>query len=103
MRPSIKRKVRDTVKAESGPEIVLERKGGAFTFDGDVKDEKKSNTKEQEAEWKKPRNPATGRWTWMSLEELQGISMKLSGMRRVRKSNATSAIRVFTGGMANTQ
>ena len=32
--------VRDLVKCERGPEIVLERKGGAFTFDIDIKDEK---------------------------------------------------------------
>ena len=33
-------------------------RGRAFTFDIDIKDEKEFNTKEQEAEWKKPRNPA---------------------------------------------
>ena len=55
--PDTERKIRDLVKGERGPEIVLERKGGAFTLDMDIKNEKTSNTKEQEAEWKKPRNP----------------------------------------------
>ena len=33
-------KVRDIVKSEAGPEIVLERKAGAFKFDIEVKDER---------------------------------------------------------------
>ena len=56
--PDTQRKVRDLVKGERGPEIVLERKGGAFTFDIDIKDEKKSSAREPEAERKKSRNPA---------------------------------------------
>ena len=53
--PDTERKIRDLVKSERGPEIVLERRGGAFTFDIDIKDEKKS--KVPDAEWKTPKNP----------------------------------------------
>ena len=35
---SAEEKVRDIVKAEAGPEIVLERKAGAFKFNIEVKD-----------------------------------------------------------------
>ena len=49
-------KIRDLVKAESGPEIGL-RSGGACTFDIDIKDEKKSAARNQEDEWTRPRNP----------------------------------------------
>ena len=35
---SAEEKVRDIVKAEAGPEIVLERKAGAFKFDVEMKD-----------------------------------------------------------------
>ena len=31
------KKIRDIIKAEAGPEVILERRGGAFTFDIDVK------------------------------------------------------------------
>ena len=31
--------IRDMLKAESGPELVLQRTGGTFTFDVDVKSE----------------------------------------------------------------
>jgi hypothetical protein len=55
--PDTERKIRDLVKSERGPEIVLERKGGAFTFDIDVKDEKKSAARNEDEEWKKPKNP----------------------------------------------
>ena len=30
------KKIRDIIKAENGPEVILERRGGAFTFDIDV-------------------------------------------------------------------
>ena len=36
---------------------MLERKGGALALDVSVKDEKKSNRKDQESAWKKRRNP----------------------------------------------
>ena len=53
--PDTERKIRDLVKSKRGPENVVERRGGAFTFDIDIKDEKKSRV--PDAEWKKPRNP----------------------------------------------
>ena len=31
--------IRDIIKAEAGPEVILERRGGAFAFDVDVKSE----------------------------------------------------------------
>ena len=31
------KKIRDIIKAEAGPEVILEKRGGAFTFDIDVK------------------------------------------------------------------
>ena len=33
----LEKKTRDIIKAEMGPEVILERRGGAFTFDIDVK------------------------------------------------------------------
>ena len=30
------KKIRDIIKAEAGPDVILERRGGAFTFDIDV-------------------------------------------------------------------
>ena len=30
------KKIRDIIKSEEGPEVILERRGGAFTFDTDV-------------------------------------------------------------------
>ena len=33
------KKIRDIIKAEAGPEVILERRGGAFTFDIEVKSE----------------------------------------------------------------
>ena len=56
--PRTERKIRDVVKGERGPEIRLGRKGVAFLFDIDVEDEKRSDTKDQEVERKKPRRPA---------------------------------------------
>ena len=34
--PESEKKIRDIIKAETGPEVILERRGGAFTFDIDV-------------------------------------------------------------------
>ena len=34
------KKIRDIIKAEEGPEVILERRGGGFTFDIDVQSEK---------------------------------------------------------------
>ena len=42
-------KVRDIVKAEAGPEIVLERKAGAFKFDVEMKDGRQSSSRR--AKW----------------------------------------------------
>ena len=33
------KKIRDIIKSEEGPEVILERRGGAFTFDIDVQTE----------------------------------------------------------------
>ena len=44
------------MKCERGAESVLERKRGASTVDIDIKDEKTSNAKEQEAERKSTSN-----------------------------------------------
>ena len=46
--PESEKKIRDIIKAENGPEVILERRGGAFTFDIDVQS--------QEADkWEKPK------------------------------------------------
>ena len=69
--PGTDRKIRDLVRAESGPEIVLERRRGAFTHDIDIKDEKTS--KAPEAELKKPRNPAkpgANSWTFRKSDRV---------------------------------
>ena len=34
--PESEKMIRDIIKAEKGPEVILERRGGAFTFDIDV-------------------------------------------------------------------
>ena len=34
--------IRDIIKAEKGPEVILERRGGAFTFDIDVQSDEAS-------------------------------------------------------------
>ena len=36
------KKIRDIIKSEEGQEVILERRGGGFTFDVDVKSEKSS-------------------------------------------------------------
>ena len=33
------KKIRDRIKAEQGPEVVLQRSAGSFTFDMDMKDQ----------------------------------------------------------------
>ena len=54
---------------------MLGRRGGAFTFDIDIKDEKKSAARNQEEEWKKPRNPVkTGGSRKMDVDAAVGIS-----------------------------
>ena len=40
--------IRDIIKAEKGPEVILERRGGAFTFDIDVQSEDANK-------WEKPK------------------------------------------------
>ena len=39
MSHSAEKQIRDIIKAERGPELVLQRHGGSFTFDVDVKSE----------------------------------------------------------------
>ena len=39
------KQIRDIIKRESGPELILERRGGAFTFDVDVKSEEEWKSK----------------------------------------------------------
>ena len=34
--------IRDIIKAEKGPEVILDRRGGAFTFDIDVQSDEAS-------------------------------------------------------------
>ena len=43
-------KIQDIIKAEEGPKIILERRGGAFTFDIDVKSGESSNQ-----QWQTPK------------------------------------------------
>jgi len=43
------KKIRDVIKAAPGPELVLERAGGAFTFEVDVKSEENQG-------WNPPKN-----------------------------------------------
>ena len=44
--------IRDIIKAEAGPEVILERRGRAFTFDIDVKSEGSGN---QQQQWQTPK------------------------------------------------
>jgi hypothetical protein len=44
------KKIRDIIKSEEGPEVILERRGGAFTFDIDVQTEGN--------QWEHPKKPA---------------------------------------------
>ena len=48
------KKIRDIIKAEAGPEVILERRGGAFTFDIDVKSGESSNQQQQQ-QWQTPK------------------------------------------------
>ena len=43
------KKIRDIIKSEEGPEVILERRGGAFTFDIDVQTEG--------SQWEHPKKP----------------------------------------------
>jgi hypothetical protein len=43
--------IRDIIKAEKGPEVILERRGGAFTFDIDVQSDEASK-------WETPKKTA---------------------------------------------
>ena len=42
------KKIRDIIKAEEGPGVILERRGGGFKFDIDVKGEKSEATNQWE-------------------------------------------------------
>ena len=57
------RRIRDIVKQVSGSEIVLERSGGSFTFEIDVKSE--------EEDWSNPKRPAKGGNRKMDVDEMQ--------------------------------
>ena len=52
------KKIRDIIKAEEGPEVILERRGGGFTFDIDVQ----SETSDISNRWQTPKKTvrATG-------------------------------------------
>ena len=64
------RKIRDLVKGSGGHEVVLERAGGAFTFEIDVKSEEKEGTATAAAgAWKVPRNPAKASSRNMDVDE----------------------------------
>ena len=102
--PSSERKIRDLVEAESGPEIVMERRGGAFTSDLDIKDEKKAIAREQKLSGRsrgiQRRRVGAERWTWMQRLESQRVSLESYGKTTMKKSSATNAMRFFAGGRA---
>ena len=54
------RKIRDLVKGNQGNEVVLERAGGSFTFEIDVKSE----------EWKDPKKPVKASNQRMQVDEV---------------------------------
>ena len=54
------RKIRDLVKGTQGNEVVLERAGGSFTFEIDVKSD----------EWKDPKKPARPTTQKMQVDEV---------------------------------
>ena len=49
--PESEKMIRDIIKAEKGPEAILERRGGAFTFDIDVQSDEASR-------WETPKKTA---------------------------------------------
>ena len=49
--PSSERAIADIMRSERGNEVILERAGGAFTFEVDVK-------AKELGEWEKPKRPA---------------------------------------------
>ena len=51
--PESEKMIRDKIKAEKGPEVILERRGGAFTFDIDVQSDEASR-------WETPKKTAKG-------------------------------------------
>ena len=57
------RKIRDLIKSGKGSEVILERSGGSFTFEIDVKS--------QESEgWKAPKNPVRGNTRSMEVDRI---------------------------------
>ena len=94
--PESEKMIRDIIKAEKGPEVILERRGGAFTFDIDVQSDEASK-------WETPKK--TVRSTVRQSSDMDkawraGIDSTLCGMRKGTKSNVERAVqaRVFIGG-----
>ena len=93
---------------------MLERRGGAFTPDIDIKDEKKSRVpgtsgpmSQNVEEWKKPKNQVkqSGHLK-MDVDAAVGVPGNrydaLWNTMTTRRFSARNVMRVFTGGRANT-
>ena len=67
------KEIRDVIKAEEGPELILERRGGAFVFDVDVKSE-------EEQEWKS-KEDAPRRFVRSSRAQSNHMEVDMAGDR----------------------
>ena len=61
--PENERKIRDIMKGAPGPELVLERRGQAFTFDMDIpsrhqgEPQQAKKSSDAQGEWRNPKRP----------------------------------------------
>ena len=87
------KKIRDIIKSEAGPEVILERRGGAFTFDIDVKSGESSNQ-----QWQTPKKTAkaqSNRGNHMEIEMAdKNMFDPLCGTMRAKRCSVELAIQV---------